>query len=95
MSATSRPDWGRASGALSIFTATDGREAVAPVSSGRPVRGASGDWLTVPSETTVLVGVTEAAFCGPSPLPLQAAVTSETRPRTTGIARRRGTQSSL
>src|SRR5438105_9435218 len=84
MSADSRPDWGRASGALSILTAIDDREAVAPLWSGTPVRGASGPSFTAPSDTAVMLGLGGAAAASlppPPPPPLQAeAPRRETRP---------------
>src|SRR4051794_16194946 len=91
MSATSRPDWGRASGALSILTAIDGREAVAPVGSGRPVSGARAApaVVTVPSDSFVS-GVTAATGFGSAPPP-QAAGAREARPIRATAVRRNGT----
>src|SRR5882724_4490295 len=80
MSATSRPDWGRASGALSTLTATDGREPVAPLWSGRPVSGARGASLTEPPDTAVLLGLVEAALLWPPPPPQAEATRRETSP---------------
>src|SRR5919202_1615053 len=79
MSATSRPDCGRASGALSILTAIAGRGAAAAV-------------VTVPSATLVS-GVTAATGFGVALPPPQAAVASETRP-ITATALRRGKRNS-
>src|SRR5262245_53758589 len=92
MSATSRPDWGRASGALSILTAIAGRDFVAPPGSGRPVRGASGapSVVTVPSDTFVS-GVTAATGFGLPPPPQAAVAVSATRPVTMTAVRRNGT----
>src|SRR5215204_1850641 len=88
MSATSRPDWGRASGALSIFTAIDGRDVVAPLESTRPVSGASGppSVVTVPSDTFVS-GVTEATGFGLAPPPQAAVVRASPRTATTDVRR--------
>src|SRR5680860_372477 len=41
-SASSRPAWGRASGAFSIFTVSTGRVSAAPEGSTTPVSGATG-----------------------------------------------------
>src|SRR5438270_8979914 len=91
MSATSRPDWGRASGALSTLTAIDGREPVSPLWSGRPVSGARGPSLTAPSDTAVLFGLVGAAPLSPPPPPPQAEAARETRPMTTtGVRMRMG-----
>jgi hypothetical protein len=76
---------------LSIFTAIDGRDFVAPLASGRPVRGASGapSVVTVPSDTLVS-GETAAAGVGLEPPP-QAAVARVARAITVREARRNGT----
>src|SRR5438309_4450444 len=81
MSATSRPDWGRASGALSTLTAIEGRAPVAPLWSGRPVSGARVESLTEPPDTAVMLGLVGAARLSPPPPPPQAeAARRETSP---------------
>src|ERR1044071_1324195 len=96
MSATSRPDWGRASGALSILTAIAGRDFVAPLASGRPVSAASGapSVVTVPSDTFVS-GVTAATGFGAAPPPQAAVAASAARLVTTTAVRRNCTGTAL